>query len=150
MSNSYSSPPTLGSSPSPSLISPWCFFKGSEDLDITEDLETQVKELAERKAVRFFCWNCGSLITSGDSLHERNGQIAHTFANPLGVVFRIACFWDAPGCKPEGQPTGDFSWFPGYLWNLANCAMCAGHLGWCFHSGKSGFWGLCLSRLRPE
>ncbi|WP_309894379.1 hypothetical protein [Archangium sp.] len=48
--------------------------------------------------------------------------------------------------KPASPPSAEASWFPGFVWEIALCAACGTHLGWCFH-GESDFLGLVLDRL---
>lgn len=42
----------------------------------------------------------------------------------------------------------EFSWFPGYAWQIANCTVCLAHIGWRFSLPKGGnlipkaFYGL--------
>ncbi|CAE7560221.1 ohgt [Symbiodinium pilosum] len=33
----------------------------------------------------------------------------------------------------EGNPTAEFSWFPGFAWAMAHCSHCNRHLGWAFY-----------------
>ena len=35
-----------------------------------------------------------------------------------------------------GQPSEEYSWFPGYAWVILNCKMCRGHMGWKFIATK--------------
>lgn len=48
----------------------------------------------------------------------------------------------------HGAPTLEFSWFPGYTWQLALCGQCNAHLGWKFVAGPDSnlmprkFYGL--------
>lgn len=97
---------------------------------------------------RIVCGACGTSIThareriSVDSAHE------HTFQNPLGIVYHIGCFRNAPGAAAFGSPTLEHTWFAGFAWQVAICRGCELHLGWRFSSSDSIFFGLILSRLR--
>lgn len=72
----------------------------------------------------------------------------HRFFNPAGHLFHIGCFRSAPGCRSEGNPTMEFTWFPGFAWCYALCGGCSAHLGWKFESGAAEvFFGLVLNRL---
>jgi hypothetical protein len=63
-------------------------------------------------------------------------------------VFRIGCFQTAGGCGVTGTATTEFTWFPGFSWEIAYCRACLDHLGWYFSSaGRGGFFGLILDRL---
>jgi len=76
------------------------------------------------------------------------GSHIHTFANPHGLVFEIACFRSVTGCGYVGPSTDEFSWFSGYRWRIVVCAACLTHLGWLFTAtGGDSFAGLILDRL---
>jgi len=83
---------------------------------------------------------------------EVDGGHRHTLFNPAGIIFEIGCFSEAAGCSAEGIPTGDFSWFGGYLWCYALCMNCTEHLGWMFRNDRGdSFFGLILEKLiSPE
>jgi len=87
-------------------------------------------------------------VTSAAARTQVSGSHAHTFANPVGVIYQIGCFSAAPGAFGVGRPEGDYSWFPGTRWTLACCGGCAVHLGWAYDRGASVlFFGLILDRL---
>jgi hypothetical protein len=93
------------------------------------------------------CAECLQAVTTRAAQIEMSGSHAHTFANPHGLVFRIGCFAVAPGCQEASEASTEFTWFPGYAWQVATCRGCAGHLGWLFRSTDSRFHGLILDRL---
>ena len=94
------------------------------------------------------CLQCLQTITSESRRIAVAGSHQHVFANPYGIVFEIGCFSGAPGCNADGQPSPDFTWFPGMLWQAALCSACGLHLGWRYEA-KDGsfFYGLILDRL---
>lgn len=51
-----------------------------------------------------------------------------------------------------GDPTAEFSWFPGYLWTIATCKICGDHLGWIFHTDDKQivFQTLIVTKLREK
>lgn len=65
----------------------------------------------------------------------------NVFVNPAGHVFELALFRHAPGAVARGEPSFEFSWFPGHAWRFAHCRGCGVQLGWRFE-GSSQFWGL--------
>lgn len=93
------------------------------------------------------CAVCLHAVTTAAERAERAGRHAHTFANPHGFVFHVACFTSAPGCRTAGDPSAAFSWFPGYAWQVAECRGCGEHLGWLFRSEAGRFHALITSRL---
>ena len=106
--------------------------------------------MAENPAAQpaILCRHCLHPITLPANGVEISGRHFHTFFNPAGIVFQIACFSQAPGCRLHGQPTATFSWFAGYLWNLALCDNCLEQLGWFYQAlDTAGFFGLIRDRL---
>ena len=95
------------------------------------------------------CVLCGHGVTTASARTARGGRQAHTFTNPHGFVFHIGCFATAPGCRATGEPTTEFTWFPGFAWQIAVCGGCGEHLGWLFRSASAeeAFSGLILDRL---
>jgi hypothetical protein len=93
------------------------------------------------------CAVCRHGIAPASARTARSGRHAHTFANPHGFVFHIGCFATAPGCRAAGGPSADFTWFPGFAWQIAVCRGCGEHLGWLFRSTAEAFCGLILDRL---
>jgi hypothetical protein len=98
---------------------------------------------------RLYCATCGRLITRQDQQVPVGGAQIHTFRNPHGLVFKIGCFATAPGCDQVGEATEEWTWFPGYSWQVAVCMGCGSHLGWRYLSrAGDGFYGLILRQLR--
>lgn len=118
------------------------FRKTGHDEDL--QIETEVRTGALRG---LYCSGCLEFITDERSSIEVRGAHTHTCTNPAGVTFTIGCFREAPGCGCSGTPTPEFSWFPGYRWDLALCTACGKHLGWGFHGGADGFFGLIVDEL---
>jgi len=113
---------------------------------VAQQLKQEWKEKKKKKEF-IICRSCSHIITSVDKRIEIAGQHAHTFTNPAGIVYRIGCFSSAPGCFNFGEPTMEYTWFPGYTWCYANCLNCFMHLGWFFQSGDHHFYGLILNHL---
>ena len=93
------------------------------------------------------CAACGHRITEEGYRVERGGAHEHTFVNPGGYVHHLRCFLIAPGCVHAGAPETEFTWFPGWTWQLAACGSCGDHLGWLFRSGGDQFHGLLVDKL---
>ncbi len=108
--------------------------------------ETPEKKMKEERIL--MCRRCSHKITALSKAMAINGKHQHTFFNPAGILFEIGCFSSASGCRVEGLPTAEFSWFSGYLWSYSLCGTCLSHLGWFFQAGqKRSFFGLILNRL---
>ncbi len=100
----------------------------------------------EHKAI--LCALCRAPITFEQARIEVSGAHQHRFFNPRGIIFLIGCFRSAPGCSPTGPSSGEFTWFPGFLWRVVECASCRTHLGWSFANDSDAFFfGLILDRL---
>lgn len=97
------------------------------------------------------CAACRHPVTSERHRTRVDQRHEHRCVNPEGIVFHIGCFRDAPGCRPWGRPTAEFTWFQGYVWDYALCGGCTGLLGWRFQSSEpAAFFGLILNRLASE
>ncbi|MBR9982491.1 MAG: hypothetical protein KFF50_15775 [Desulfatitalea sp.] len=97
----------------------------------------------------YVCRNCRQRLTRPDARMSIEGRHRHTFANPSGVVYEIACFSVVVGFGFMGPPSTDFTWFAGHTWRIVICAGCATHIGWFFtRQGSGQFWGLIADRLK--
>jgi len=98
--------------------------------------------------MRVRCAICRNQIAKSDARMSVSGKHEASFTNPFGFRFRVAFFQQAPGCKLTGKPTVENSWFSGYAWQIALCALCRTHLGWGFQSNDDNpFFGLIFKRL---
>jgi hypothetical protein len=93
------------------------------------------------------CRLCRARITDAAERTAVDGHHEHTFFNPAGVTYRIACFARVPGCRGVGADSDEFTWFAGHRWQVAVCASCGEHLGWLF-SGASSFAALISARVQ--
>ncbi len=118
------------------------FRKPSQQAD--RDLKINTDDSADD---RILCANCLAAVTTHRAAIEVNSSFSHNCANPYGFTYRIGCFATAPGCVASGSPTSEATWFPGYAWQMANCANCFNHLGWHFLSEEDRFFGLILAQL---
>lgn len=125
------------------------FFRQLSDKQIDQitDSLSKRKKKEKNKKSPILCSNCGHRITSESDAIQVAGQHRHSFKNPAGIDYTIGCFSKANGCFTMGEPTLEFTWFPGYSWSYSACGKCYTHLGWFFQSGDSSFFGLILNRL---
>ncbi|WP_199244337.1 cereblon family protein [Pseudodesulfovibrio cashew] len=93
------------------------------------------------------CRACQSVITRRELAMEVSGQHRHVFFNPYGVVFELGCFASAKNVEPVGPPTDEFTWFPGFAWQVVACSGCRSQLGWRYVGREGGFYGLILKAL---
>jgi len=121
---------------------------------IERQLRQQQDEEDRRKqheGGRLYCAACGRWITRQDQRVPVSGAHTHTFRNPHGLAFKIGCFATAPGCGQVGEATEEWTWFPGYSWQVAVCSHCGSHLGWRYLSrAGDAFYGLILRQLAEQ
>mmetsp|Transcript_97934 Transcript_97934/g.227093 ORF Transcript_97934/g.227093 Transcript_97934/m.227093 type:complete len:331 (-) Transcript_97934:77-1069(-) len=58
---------------------------------------------------------------SATNAHDNRFDVVRALPSALGRS--IIC---------RGQPTPEYSWFPGFSWSMAHCRQCGRHLGWGF------------------
>lgn len=109
------------------------------------DLETTDRKKTGHERV-IICKSCGHMITSESAKIMVNNSHVHTFMNPSGIVYTFGCFQDAPGIIAAGIATSEYTWFPGYSWQILICANCREHLGWMFRNGDT-FFALIVGKL---
>jgi hypothetical protein len=93
------------------------------------------------------CKACAGFVAECRARIEVAGAHAHAFINPVGSIFRVGCFDEAPGALPEGEESLHWTWFPGFAWRMATCRGCGDHLGWAYRNGGAQFVALILDRL---
>lgn len=131
-------------------IFPVLFREGIDnERDRVKDVIDADEELRADEPV-IFCRACSHTITTGNQQIEVAGSHRHTFFNPAGIVYELACFARAPGCSLAGEASAEFSWFAGYFWRIALCGWCGMHMGWRFESADISFYGLILSHLQSR
>ncbi|HSL90445.1 MAG TPA: cereblon family protein [Ignavibacteriaceae bacterium] len=108
--------------------------------------ETEVKTQTELQPDDWLCLKCNKKITEDKERFLYDSQSEFRLTNPEGYVFDIITFKSADGCREEGIPTREFTWFKNHSWCFAKCSRCGLHLGWKY-SGKFSFFGLIKSRL---
>jgi hypothetical protein len=112
--------------------------------------EAARRRLASLDDAALVCADCGYPITSAALRVRVGGEHEHVGVNPTGWSYRFGCFAGAPGCRSEGVPSKQATWFPGYWWHIQVCGGCGVHLGWLFFADdpeRSQFYGLILDRL---
>ncbi len=135
----YSQPPM------PALL--WLKSPAAPEKENGTDADTAIKEKAEDERL-ILCRECLYPITREEEQGEMAGARQHTFANPAGIVFTIGCFMAAEGCATVGPTSEEFTWFPGFAWQVGICRGCLAHLGWHFTAlSGAAFWGLILDNL---
>lgn len=125
----------------------WFFLRSGGEKSPEALVIERPGEKRSGKGERLLCRLCRLPITDEQQALEVNGLHFHTFFNPAGLVFEIACFANAAGCRREGASSTHFSWFAGTSWQVAVCRRCASHLGWFFQGRETDFFGLIRKQL---
>lgn len=108
--------------------------------------ESKVKVQMRLKPDDWLCLSCHKKITEEKERFLYDGKTEFQFTNPDGFVFDIITFRTADGCREEGLPTLENTWFKDHSWSFAFCSRCGLHLGWKY-SGEFNFFGLIKSRI---
>lgn len=123
----------------------WCFKPGSPGSNnVVSERTDATSEAAQPWLV---CASCKQRVTTDSDRIKVRDHHEHTFMNPHAFAYHIGCFGAATGASPRGFATTEWTWFPGYGWQLAHCIKCGSHLGWRFQDGDHCFFGLVLNRL---
>jgi len=113
--------------------------------------EPALKGAAEVLLKRWLrCRLCRQPVTGEDDRTVVEGEHVHRRTNPAGIEFEFGCFLVAPGAQVVGEPTFEFTWFPGRAWAYSVCLGCGAHLGWHFEGGDPPFHALILDRLEAD
>ncbi|MCB1050774.1 MAG: hypothetical protein H6510_10865 [Acidobacteria bacterium] len=96
---------------------------------------------------RLVCRSCQFILTDQPRRIRRQGQCQFVLANPFGLLFEIELYAQL-FALPLGPPSSEFTWFPGYCWQVLMCPGCNQHLGWFFSRSDDAFWALIRSRIQ--
>lgn len=83
----------------------------------------------------FLCKRCNSKISMyNDIFPMSKGNLAGNYCNPAGYIHETISFYKVieNSTRMVDRPSTDFSWFPGYAWQIALCSKCSTHVGWKF------------------
>lgn len=120
------------------------------DDKLESQLKQQLKQISQqqkphKKAI--LCRTCQQPITDFEQRIEIQGAHQHSYQNPVGILFNIACFRQATGCQKYGIATLEHTWFAGFRWRFAVCSQCHAHLGWFYQNETEAFYGLIIEQL---
>jgi len=112
--------------------------------------QTKPNSKTQNEKHDLLCVNCRTSITANAYRIEVAGANQHHFTNPNAQSFDISLFEKA-NIVAHGITTSEFSWFPGYAWQIVLCPQCQIQLGWRFRRGDSpDFYGLITEHLIPD
>ena len=90
------------------------------------------------------CRACETELSDASAVFSMSD--GRVFVNPHGIVHEVVTVRRARNVEVSGGPTTEFTWYPGYAWEIAWCAGCGAHVGWSFTAVAGGeparFWGL--------
>lgn len=110
-------------------------------LALKEDLHREPVE-PWRPAVfsyQFDIFNGGHIVEEGEESEHPDAVLAYSATNPGQHRFDVVLVKPCPGVRiepargPKGhwtRPTIEHTWFRGYGWRQAYCAVCQNHVGW--------------------
>ena len=102
--------------------------------DGEKDDETK-KQKRREESICLSCSSCSAPLSALASLVAMSDEGAGgAYCNPAGLVHDVLTVGEVfPNAVAlEGEPSAEFSWFPGYAWTVAVCVRCRKHLGWQF------------------
>ncbi|KAF4527052.1 hypothetical protein B566_EDAN001602 [Ephemera danica] len=121
-------------------------------LQINSSIQRLRWELSFLSQCRWLCCQvCGSQLASTEDTFCMSVEGPQgTYVNPSGFVHETMTVKKAKNVVMIGGASGDYSWFPGYSWTIAQCSSCNTHVGWLFTSTKLSppmFFGLSRSAI---
>ena len=94
----------------------------------------------------WLCAWCLNRVASEKDRYVYEGKGEFSFKNPEGVRFNIILFAQTLGCRQNGVPMLEHTWFPEHAWSCCVCDGCRMHLGW-YYAGPREFAGLIRDRI---
>ena len=109
-------------------------------------------EMTPSKSCGVYCAQCRQQITDTSSIFSLDGQSTHNaFANPAGHLRVVITFESLRNYTEDPYITRNFTWFPGYSWQVIYCQSCKSHLGWKYrsntHRTSKFFYGLLQAAI---
>lgn len=103
----------------------------------------------------FNCKRCRNQIASyADIFAMAKGNVNANYCNPAGYIHETLTVKKTSenAARLVDRPSTDFSWFPEYAWQIAQCKVCSSHIGWKFiavtkNLAPKSFFGLSCKSL---
>ena len=103
----------------------------------------------------FDCKRCKTQVSSyADIFAMAKGNVNANYCNPAGYIHETLTVHKTieGSLRLVDRPSTDFSWFPGYGWQIAVCSKCSSHIGWKFvavtkNLKPKSFYGLSCKSL---
>ena len=114
--------------------------------DVISSTAAQARTAGSDPSGDWLCYWCLQRVANDQDRFCYGGRDEFEFRNPERVQFEIITFARTLGCRDAGEPTLEFTWFPGHAWCYCLCGQCGQLLGWSY-SGPNDFTGLIKARL---
>lgn len=103
----------------------------------------------------FNCKRCKTKIAVyNDIFAMAKGNVNANYCNPAGYIHETLTVQKTldNAVRMVDRPSTEFSWFPGYAWQIAVCDKCSLHIGWKFlalnkNLKPKSFFGLSCKSL---
>ncbi|XP_004536619.1 protein cereblon homolog [Ceratitis capitata] len=104
----------------------------------------------------FTCRYCNNRIANCQQLFAMSKHGVQTqYCNSAGYIHETNTVYQLlpDAITYSGQPSAEFSWFPGYEWHIIVCKICSRHIGWKFKALEpnlvpKSFFGISSSSVR--
>ena len=103
------------------------------------------------------CRNCGETLALQSDIFSMSREGPQgSYVNPGGYVHETLTLYKVKNVLYTGQPSTEYSWFPGYAWQICQCSYCDSHLGWRFTVSSSKklhpkkFYGISRRSIRQK
>ena len=119
---------------------------------ILEEAEEDQPSLKKDSSI--VCSKCETTISKSSYIFAlESDQTTRVFANPAGALFEVVTITTAQNTKTIHSPTSEFTWFPGFSWQICFCTGCSNQLGWFFkalgtHEIIDSFYAFILSEIK--
>lgn len=118
---------------------------GTENRGAPTERHDDDTQTERRRSIR--CRRCDHEISDAAAVFSFDSDRAsRVFANPHGILHEILTLRYARDLVVTSPPTTEFTWYPGYAWEIAHCGQCLAHVGWSFSAvddqQPATFWGL--------
>ncbi|GJQ80658.1 hypothetical protein Trydic_g9242 [Trypoxylus dichotomus] len=116
---------------------------------VLERLRLELRYMNMKRSL--ICGRCSIEIANQSDVFAMSREgVQSNYCNPGGQVYETITVSEAKNYITAGEPSKQFTWFPGYAWTIIQCKCCASHLGWLFTSSNhhpQRFFGLAHSCL---
>ncbi|XP_030558773.1 protein cereblon homolog isoform X2 [Drosophila novamexicana] len=120
------------------------------------NIRLQIIDTTLKQESLFYCRYCNSSLAYCSDLFAMSKHGVQTqYCNSAGYIHETNTVYRviAHAIGYSGEPSTEFSWFPGYQWHIIICKFCAQHVGWEFKAVEPNlapkvFFGLAGSSVR--